>query len=104
MLTSRSVVAALILWSTAATAQPAYCDKAQCKAWSGPGWYVVYGGYLSNKMLKSGPLADQDTCKAEAARLTKKNPDMVSSQTGMEFFCLLVESGEKAAKDYMTPI
>ena len=101
---SPAVVAALILWSTAAWAQPAYCDKAQCKSWSGPGWYVVYGGFFSNKMLKAGPLADQDSCKAEAAQLTKKNPDMVSSQTGTEFFCLLVESGEKAAKDYMTPI
>ena len=99
---SRAVVAALILWSTAASAQPSYCDKAQCKAWNGAGWYVLYGGYFGNKMLKAGPFADQDICKAEAARLTKKNPEMVSMETGSEFFCLIVPTDE-AARDYMIP-
>jgi len=107
---SRAVVAALILWSTAAWPQPAYCDKAQCKAWTGPGWYVLYGGYFGKKMLKAGPFADQESCKVESARLTKKNPEMVSSQIGGsnvaevvgEFFCSLIESSE-AAKDHMIP-
>jgi len=47
----------------------------------------------------------------EAAQLARKNPEMVSNRTPGsnveevvgEFFCLLVQSGEKAAQDYMIP-
>ena len=103
---------ALLASSTAAWPQPAYCDKALCKAWTGPGWYVLYGDYFSKKMLKAGPFPDQASCKVKAAQLAKKNPDMASSpiagsnleEVAGEFFCLLLESGEKAAEDYMKPI
>lgn len=102
---------ALLASATAAWPQKSYCDKAFCKSWTGPGWYVVYGGYIGNQMLTAGPLPDQAGCKVEAARLAKKNPEMVRSpiagsnveEVVGEFFCLLLESGEKAAKDYMTP-
>lgn len=104
--------AALLGSSTAAWSQKAYCDKKVCKAWNGPGWYVLYGDYFSKKMLKSGPFQDQVRCKAEAAQLAKRNPEMVSTRIGGsnvhevvgEFFCLIIDSGEKAAEEYMNPI
>lgn len=101
---------ALLGSSTAAWSQKSYCDKKVCKAWAGPGWYVLYGGYFSKKMIKAGPFQDQETCKVEAANLTKKNPDMVSrpiagnvQEVVGEFFCLIINSGEKAAEEYMSP-
>ena len=102
---------ALLASSTGAWAQPAYCDKTLCKAWTGPGWYVVYGGYFSKQMLKAGPLADQECCKAEAAKLARKSsatgpnptPEGRVEVVEAEYFCLLLESGEKAARDYMIP-
>jgi hypothetical protein len=62
-------------------------------------------------MLKAGPFPDQASCMVEAAQLARKNPEMVSNRTPGsnveevvgEFFCLLVQSGEKAAQDYMIP-
>ena len=103
--------AAVLGSSTTAWSQKAYCDKKVCKAWAGPGWYVLYGGYFSKKMLKGGPFQDQESCKVEAAQLTKKNPEMVSTpiagsnahEVVGEFFCLIIDSGEKAAEEYMNP-
>ena len=97
--------AALLVSPTAAWSQPSYCDKAQCKAWTGPGWYVIYGGYFGPRMLKAGPFPDQASCKAEAARLTDKSPKPEGEvvEVGPEYFCLIVGSGE-AAKEYMIPV
>lgn len=104
--------ATLLTLSTAAWSQKSYCDKKVCKAWTGSGWYVVYGSYLSKKQLKGGPFQDQESCKVEAAQLAKKNPEMVSAPIGGsnanevigEFYCLIIDSGEKAAEEYMNPI
>lgn len=103
---------ALLGSSTAAWSQKAYCDKKTCKAWTGPGCYVLYGDYFSKKMLKSGPFQDQASCKVEASKLAKKNSEMVSTpiadgnvqEVGSEFFCLIIDSGAKAAEEYMNPI